>query len=226
MNLKDLVENNPVMLSLSLLIAGFLSGIATYEAILRIARLEPVATSELAEREAKISQLTKEAIQSAQDNSLLKLENKNLSYQIGNEKKLLSIETLAQLDGVWVNQSPNPSGITRFLIQHRGADIFVHAWGSCRPTDCDWGEQKALVDQDSAIVLWDQSFVFRKMVIRLNKRTNLTADYLSVFTDDSGRKKYEKIEVFNYKEDSGASVSDSPTLAPTSPPVDTPSPLR
>jgi hypothetical protein len=226
MNLKDLVENNPVMLSLSLLIAGFLSGIATYEAILRIARLEPVATSELAEREAKISQLTKEAIQSAQDNSLLKLENKNLSYQIGNEKKLLSIETLAQLDGVWVNQSPNPSGITRFLIQHRGADIFVHAWGSCRPTDCDWGEQKALVDQDSAIVLWDQSFVFRKMVIRLNKRTNLTADYLSVFTDDSGRKKYEKIEVFNYKVDSGASVSDSPTLAPTSPPVDTPSPLR
>ena len=99
-------------------------------------------------------------------------------------------------------------------------DIFVHAWGSCHPKDYDWGEQRALVDQDSAVVLWDQGFVFRKMVIRLNKRTDLVADYLSV--DDSGRKKNENVEMFGYQQGSDPDVSNPPTLSPASPPVDIP----
>jgi hypothetical protein len=222
MNLKDLVENNPIMLSLSLLLAGFLSGLAAYDAILRIAHLEPVATWELRDRDDKITQMTKEGIKSAQDNSLLTIENKKLSYQVQSDEKALSSDTMARLDGAWVNQAPNTSGITRFVIQRRGTDIFVHAWGRCQPTDCDWGEQKALVDQNSAIVLWDQGFVFRKMVIRLNTRTNLTADYLSVYTDDSGRKKHEEVEVFNYKEDNDSPVPNSLAPAPISRPVNTP----
>jgi hypothetical protein len=219
MTLKDVVENNPVLLALSLLLAGFLSGIASYDAVLRIAHLETVATSEVKELDQTISQLRQEEIDNSKTIAALGFENKNLSYQVDNEKRLLTSASLAQLGGTWINQNPETPGITRFRIENRGDQIFVHAWGKCQPTDCDWGEQRALVDQDAAIVLWDQKFVFRKMVLRLNKRTDLVADYLSLFTDDSGRKKYEKVEVFAYQQDSKSVVSDAPAPTPTSPPI-------
>jgi hypothetical protein len=43
MNLKDKIENNVVIWFLGTLIAGFVAGIGTYEAFVRMARLEPVA---------------------------------------------------------------------------------------------------------------------------------------------------------------------------------------
>ena len=64
MTLKDLVENNPVMFSLSLLLVGFLSGISAYSAILRIAHLETVASSHLTEQDQNIIRLTRETIES------------------------------------------------------------------------------------------------------------------------------------------------------------------
>jgi hypothetical protein len=161
------------------------------------------------------------SIESAEKLSVATIENRDLSDQIETDTRLLSSKMLAQLDGVWVNQNQSTPSITHFRIERRDSDVFVHAWGACHPTDCDWGEQRALVDQDSALVLWDQGFVFRKMVIRLNKRTDLTADDLSIFTDNSGRAKYEKVEVFSYKQDSNSAIAGSSTSSPTSPPVGT-----
>jgi hypothetical protein len=219
MALKDLVENNPVLLSLSLLLAGFVAGVTAYDAILRIAHLETVPASELKDQELTIGKLKQEAAESAQKVATLTLDVKNLSYQLDDQKKLLSSETLAQLDGTWINQDGKTRGISRFQIVHRGSDIFVHAWGACTPSECDWGEQKALVDQDSAVLLWDQDFVFRKMVIRLNKRTNLTADYLSVFTDRSNRPKYESVDVFAYQKETPPISSGTSAPSPTAQPA-------
>jgi hypothetical protein len=154
-----------------------------------MAHLETVASSDLRERDQKIDQLNQMAVENSQKINALTFENTNLRYKVEDEGKQLSNAALAQLDGTWVNQSPETQGITRFQIEHRGNDIFVHAWGNCRP-ECDWGEKRAFVDKDSAILLWDQSFVYRIMDIHLNKRTNLIADYTSIFSDDSGRKKY------------------------------------
>jgi hypothetical protein len=181
----------------------FIAGIASYDAILRIAHLETVS----AESAQKLSSLT--------------IENKSLSYQLENEKKLISSEMLAQLDGTWVNQDPKTPGITRFQIERRGSQVFVHAWGACHPSECDWGEQRALIDENSAILLWDQGFVFRKMEIRLNKKTDLTADYLSVYTDDSGRKKHETVEMFSYRATNNPTASDSSAPSPAPHPADT-----
>ncbi len=211
------------MFSLSLLLLGFLSGISAYGAILKIAQLETVATSSVASQSQNIDRLNRESLENGKTISLLTIDNKNLADKIESQRTQLSTDTLAQLDGLWVNQDKNASGITRFRIQHRGADIFVHAWGSCHPQDCDWGEQRALVDEDSAVIFWDQGFVFRKMVIRLNKKTDLVADYVSVYTDDSGRKKSEKVEMFRYQQSFELKkVSNPPTLSPTSPAVDIP----
>jgi hypothetical protein len=222
MALKDIVENNPVLLSLSLLLAGFIAGITTYDAILRIAHLETVSASQLKEQEDTIAKSKQEAVESAQKIATLTIDIKNLSYQLDDQRKLISHEMLSQLDGDWINQNPKTRGITRFQIIHRGSDVFVHAWGACTPTDCDWGEQKALIDQDSAIVLWDQGFVFTKMVIRLNKKTNLTADYLSVFTDKSGRPKSEAVEIFSYQQKTNSTASGESVPSPTAPSADSP----
>ena len=182
MTLKELIENNPALVALSLLFVGFASGIGAYDAILRIAHLETVPSSDLKERDQTINQLNQAAAENSQKIHDLIIDNKNLSYEVEDEKRLLSKATLAQLDGTWVNQNADTRGITRFQIEHRGDDIFVHAWGKCHPTDCDWHETKAFVDKDAAIVLWDQSFEFVKMAIRLNKRANMIADYTSIFT--------------------------------------------
>ena len=129
MTLKDVVENNPVLLSLSLLLAGFLSGIASYDAVLRIAHLETVATSELKGLDQTISQLTQEGIENSKKNAVLSFENKNLSYQLENEKRLLTSASLAQLGGTWINQNPETPGITRFRIENRGDQIFCSRVG-------------------------------------------------------------------------------------------------
>src|SRR5688572_16204055 len=42
MNLRDKIESNPLSWILRALLAGFVAGLATYEAILRIAQLEVV----------------------------------------------------------------------------------------------------------------------------------------------------------------------------------------
>jgi hypothetical protein len=39
-----------------------------------------------------------------------------------------------------VNADPNTGGITRVTIEKVGPwHVKVHVFGSCHPTDCDWG---------------------------------------------------------------------------------------
>lgn len=215
MSLKDFVENNPVLLALSLLLSGFLGGVAAYDAILRIAHLETIATADLGERDRTIAQLKQTNNEQAQKIAASDFENKRLTYQVEADQRQMAKASLTQLDGEWINKDPNTAGITRFVIEHRGDDIFVHAWGKCHPADCDWKEQRALVDKDTAVVFWDQGFAFRKMTIRLNKMADLISDYVSIFTDNSGRPKYEKVEAFSYKDVSGSGAPARP--APSAP---------
>lgn len=67
--------------------------------------------------------------------------------------------------GSWVNANSATPGITRLEIQENGDAVTVHAWGACHPQDCDWGEQKGIVTDNSASVAWDQGFVLRKMTL-------------------------------------------------------------
>jgi hypothetical protein len=188
MNLKELVENNAGVFALTLVVSGFLSGIACYEAILRIAELTTISQLKLDELNGTIQS----DIQ-ARAASDLKLAERDLDIKrLTNETISLKVQLvrneLAGLDGDWINEDANSGGITRFSIQHHGDEILVHAWGKCHPTDCDWGEQKALVDRDSAIVIWDQKFALDRMVVKLNTSSKLNIDEVRMIGDLRGRR--------------------------------------
>jgi hypothetical protein len=59
-------------------------------------------------------------------------------------------------DGSWRNADPNTRSITRAQLRFQcqdqilngepyppGAPWYIHLWGACTPSDCDWGEVPA-----------------------------------------------------------------------------------
>ncbi len=41
--------------------------------------------------------------------------------------------------GKWVNVEEKTGSITRLEVSEEAGGWVIHAWGSCAPTDCDWG---------------------------------------------------------------------------------------
>lgn len=92
--------------------------------------------------------------------------------------------------GAWINYDPDTRGITRlnFRMECRDASrtictgnicrrifavephYFIHLWGSCSPTDCDWGEVEG-VALTGAMAGWyyfyyDHGFAKRYVYVR------------------------------------------------------------
>jgi hypothetical protein len=82
--------------------------------------------------------------------------------------------------GNWANENSQTRGITRFDIRQQNGKLFVHMWGKCHPTDCDWGEMEARPSGSTRLLItWDQGFVVRSQTltfenqrIRLESRSN------------------------------------------------------
>ena len=59
------------------------------------------------------------------------------------------------LAGNWVNSSPLQRGsVSRLEIVATGNQLSIHAWGKCKPADCDWGTQAATFDGQKATATW------------------------------------------------------------------------
>lgn len=52
--------------------------------------------------------------------------------------------SIAAYTGVWKNVDNNTSGITKMIIRVSGSTVLVKTFGKCHPTDCNWGQTKAL----------------------------------------------------------------------------------
>lgn len=84
--------------------------------------------------------------------------------------------------GTWVNEDPDTAGITRVEI----APWTVHMWGSCEPSDCDWGEAPYAIHEDELHVFWDQGFALEVQVLALLPNGALQVETTTYFTDGTG----------------------------------------
>jgi hypothetical protein len=88
-----------------------------------------------------------------------------------------------QEDGNWVNTDPNTRSLTRiqlrFVCQDQvlngqlyppGPPWYVHVFGKCHPTDCDWGEVGAQrLSTGHVYALYDQGFAKRYVYARMSQ---------------------------------------------------------
>ncbi len=91
-------------------------------------------------------------------------------------------------------EDPDTRGITRVAIRTDGRTLFVHMWGSCTPTDCDWGETTTAVAdaQDGALSLrWTFSFKVDTQTLTVLADGRLRVRGHTHFTDNSGRADYD-----------------------------------
>jgi len=116
---------------------------------------------------------------------------------------LLATQASASLDqfaGRWVNADSATRGVTTLEITVSDSDATVQAWGSCVPTDCDWGAVQAVayapdVSSDiasTALALtagFDPGFAETLMVIRPDG-DQLSVQTFTRFKDSSGRSNY------------------------------------
>ena len=75
---------------------------------------------------------------------------------------------LADLRGIWINVNDNTRGITKVVIGGSGNTVTMEAWGSCSPTDCEWGQVNAMplangvgaspASADRIMAMYDKSF--------------------------------------------------------------------
>ena len=64
------------------------------------------------------------------------------------------VHTADQFIGTWFNDDVNTSGITRVMIDMDGP-LFVHPFGKCHPTDCDWGTLSVNYTGEPVVVVFN-----------------------------------------------------------------------
>jgi DNA/RNA endonuclease YhcR with UshA esterase domain len=101
--------------------------------------------------------------------------------------------------GFWVNEDTDTPSITKVDIQKIGGIIYVHMWGKCYPTDCDWGIETTNISDatDGTLnLVWNQGFAIKTQELILLSDGRLKVITFCHFTDNSGRPDYESIEFF------------------------------
>jgi hypothetical protein len=66
-----------------------------------------------------------------------------------------SDKAASPLDGRWTNPSANGrDSVAQLEISGGSNQLAVHAWGLCKPANCDWGTQNATFDGQKAKATW------------------------------------------------------------------------
>jgi hypothetical protein len=102
--------------------------------------------------------------------------------------------------GQWRNQNTSTSDVTRVTVTRTGGTLRLNVFGSCTPTDCDWGLVNATAfaatatgdaDNDADVVMttYTQGFARKTVLLRLNG-ANIAYEVFTEFTDGSGRSNY------------------------------------
>lgn len=66
--------------------------------------------------------------------------------------------------GTWTNLGQDE--IHKLRITADGNQLLVHVWGLCEPSDCDWGEQRTVLNQDEVSVTFNAGARIRRLTLR------------------------------------------------------------
>ncbi|MCK5028148.1 MAG: hypothetical protein KAR57_00845 [Bacteroidales bacterium] len=113
-------------------------------------------------------------------------------------------------EGNWSNIDPDTRGITRvnvrFICQDQilngqlyppGPPFYIHIYGKCHPTDCDWGEVGAQQAGEFVYATYDQGFAKRYVYIKKSKyRPNTLWMYMYTDFTDPNREDYSMQQWF------------------------------
>jgi len=111
---------------------------------------------------------------------------------------------VAAFSGRWRNIDPKTRGITTVEIEVQDSRAWVHAWGACQPTDCDWGRVEASPfasgvsspDVRSLSAVYTTGFSQTGLTLRLPSAESLEVESATHFTDRSGRSDYSAMYAF------------------------------
>ncbi len=120
--------------------------------------------------------------------------------------------------GSWINENSGTGGVTRVVIRSEGPLLFVHAWGACHPSDCDWGEVQCAPHGAGCKATWDQDFATTAMQLAPLGDGRLQIKYKADFHDNSGRYDRGSEEVF--------ARGGPPSQSPDEPPQAGRNPIR
>jgi hypothetical protein len=113
------------------------------------------------------------------------------------------------LVGGWVSEDPDTRGITQLFVTPSDEGLNAEAWGSCTPTDCEWGTVPmhtigtSISDPvpEQSVATWDHGFSTVFMTTHL-AGSELVLKRYTVFHDNSDRSNY-------YSEESMWKLGDS-----------------
>jgi hypothetical protein len=107
-----------------------------------------------------------------------------------------------QLTGTWMNADHKTRDLIRLMIELKGNEITVHAFGACTPNPCDWGAVPGMVFAESVCsvpsVAFTSLYKFDFAEITLVGRLYKEALFVETFThfiDHSGRADYFAMDV-------------------------------
>jgi len=104
---------------------------------------------------------------------------------------------ITDLDGTWVNKDEDTGGTTRLIVSDNNQTI--HGFGSCTPTDCDWGETSINAGDAQSDYIAVYSYTWKTATFRITY--NQEDDELLVvsfhdYTEQDGRTDREATEYF------------------------------
>jgi hypothetical protein len=192
------IRPTPTARFLSVFIGGclLLGGLWIHHSHTNRARYSAVAAPDQTERITPIKEVN------AQDGKASIV----LGHSAGNIQKP---QGLAFFSGSWKNVDRQTRGITHLNVRTSGASVWVRAWGSCHPSDCEWGEVPATafapgIDSDpvgnaqKVTAVFETSFSNTRLTLTPSDDDELEADTQTRFTDNSGRSSYSASYTFRH----------------------------
>lgn len=106
----------------------------------------------------------------------------------------------AKWSGTWINTNSSTQEQPQAVIRHDSSAIYVHGYGACSPTYCDWGEARTTLadgNDNTLTIVYDFGFKTTSQTLTYLSATQIRIQSIHRYTD--GRATRNSDETFNRK---------------------------